>query len=173
MCVECPYVVYRRARLAHDVMDHRGAERASVPLSNYVRNRSRGLSATYGESRDASNGQISQAQRTTRPITSKTTAITGNVPWVNAARALSGADASSTTAAAAMDPTPAKMSAAPTAVVPQCDRGDADSGDDRQEKVVEALVEREQLGGFGFLGRRAERRAGARLVQVSDSIVKM
>src|SRR5580693_5744825 len=53
-----------------------------------------------------------------RPSTSSTIAINGKVPCVNAARALSGDDTSSTTAAAAIDPTPAKMSAAPTALCP-------------------------------------------------------
>ena len=37
----------------------------------------------------------------------------------------------------AIDPTPAKISAAPTPVS-QRNRGDADTGDDRQEEVVEA-----------------------------------
>jgi diguanylate cyclase (GGDEF)-like protein len=54
-----------------------------------------------------------------KPIASNTTATNGNVPWTTAERALSGADAKSTAAAASMDPTPAKSSAAPTRVPPE------------------------------------------------------
>ncbi len=42
-----------------------------------------------------------------------------NAPWVIAARALSGADASSTAAAASMEPTPANTRAAPIPVCPK------------------------------------------------------
>ena len=46
--------------------------------------------------------------------------------------------------------------------------------DDRQEQVVEALVERQQLGGLRFLGASCRTPRGcAGVVQVSDSIVKM
>ena len=48
------------------------------------------------------------------PTPSSTIAISGRIPWVIAARALSGDDSSSTSAAASMDPVPAKMSASPT-----------------------------------------------------------
>lgn len=50
---------------------------------------------------------------------SRTTATNGNAPWMTAERAFSGADASSTIAAANMEPTPAKTSAAPTAIPPE------------------------------------------------------
>lgn len=53
------------------------------------------------------------------PIPSRTTAINGNAPWTTADRAFSGADASSTAAAASMEPTPANTSAAPTAIPPE------------------------------------------------------
>ncbi len=45
---------------------------------------------------------------------SSTIAINGRIPCVMAARALSGDDTSSTSAAASMEPVPAKMSASPT-----------------------------------------------------------
>jgi diguanylate cyclase (GGDEF)-like protein len=53
------------------------------------------------------------------PTASSTTATIGNAPWTTADRAFSGADATSTTAAASMEPTPAKTKAAPTAVPPE------------------------------------------------------
>jgi diguanylate cyclase (GGDEF)-like protein len=53
------------------------------------------------------------------PIASKTTAANGNAPWTTADRALSGDDASSTAAAASIEPTPAKTKAAPTAIPPE------------------------------------------------------
>jgi diguanylate cyclase (GGDEF)-like protein len=53
------------------------------------------------------------------PTASRTTAINGKVPWTRADRALSGADATSTMAAASMGPTPANTSAAPTAIPPE------------------------------------------------------
>ena len=53
------------------------------------------------------------------PSANSTTATSGNVPWTAADRALSGDDAISTIAAASMDPTPAKTSAAPTAIPPE------------------------------------------------------
>ena len=53
------------------------------------------------------------------PAASSTTATNGSAPWTTAERALSGADATNTTAAASMDPTPAKTRAAPTAVPPE------------------------------------------------------
>ena len=40
---------------------------------------------------------------------------------------------------------------------------DPDGGDNGQEQVVEALVERQHLGGLGLLGSGAEHRAGARV----------
>ena len=54
-----------------------------------------------------------------KPMASSATATKGNAPWVTAERALSGADARSTAAAANIDPTPAKSSAAPTRVPPE------------------------------------------------------
>lgn len=54
-----------------------------------------------------------------KPIASSTTATNGKVPWTTADRALSGAEAKSTAAAASMDPTPAKSRAAPTRVPPE------------------------------------------------------
>jgi diguanylate cyclase (GGDEF)-like protein len=53
------------------------------------------------------------------PTTSSTTATNGNAPWTTAERALSGDDARSTTAAASIDPTPARTKAAPTRVPPE------------------------------------------------------
>lgn len=53
------------------------------------------------------------------PTASKMVATSGNAPWMTPARALAGAETTSTTAAASMDPTPAKTSAAPTAVPPE------------------------------------------------------
>jgi diguanylate cyclase (GGDEF)-like protein len=53
------------------------------------------------------------------PIASRTTATNGNAPWTTAERALSGDDASSTTAAANIEPTPAKTRAAPTGIPPE------------------------------------------------------
>ncbi len=44
-----------------------------------------------------------------------------------------------------MEPAPANTRAAPTARVPQADCSDSDDRDDRQEQVVEALVERQTL----------------------------
>lgn len=52
------------------------------------------------------------------PMPSRTTATRGNVPWIIADRSLSRAETTSTTAAASIDPTPAKTRAAPTAVPP-------------------------------------------------------
>jgi diguanylate cyclase (GGDEF)-like protein len=54
-----------------------------------------------------------------KPMASNATATNGNAPWTTAERALSGADATSTMAAASMDPTPAKSSAAPTRIPPE------------------------------------------------------
>jgi diguanylate cyclase (GGDEF)-like protein len=54
-----------------------------------------------------------------KPRASSTTATNGNAPWMTAERTLSGAEARSTAAAADMDPTPAKSSAAPTRVPPE------------------------------------------------------
>lgn len=54
-----------------------------------------------------------------KPMASNTTATKGNAPWTTAERALSGAEAKSTAAAASIDPTPAKSSAAPTRVPPE------------------------------------------------------
>jgi diguanylate cyclase (GGDEF)-like protein len=53
------------------------------------------------------------------PTTSRTTATNGNAPWTTAERALSGDDTRSTTAAASIDPTPAKTRAAPTGIPPE------------------------------------------------------
>lgn len=53
------------------------------------------------------------------PTPSRTTAINGNAPWTTADRALAGAEASSTMAAASMEPTPANTRAAPTAIPPE------------------------------------------------------
>ena len=53
------------------------------------------------------------------PTTSSTTATNGNAPWTTAERALSGDDARSTTAAASIDPTPARTKAAPTRIPPE------------------------------------------------------
>lgn len=53
------------------------------------------------------------------PTTSRTTATKGNAPWTTAERALSGEEATSTTAAASIEPTPAKTKAAPTGVPPE------------------------------------------------------
>ena len=54
-----------------------------------------------------------------KPMASNATATNGRTPWITADRAFVGADASSTTAAASMDPTPANSSAAPTRVPPE------------------------------------------------------
>lgn len=54
-----------------------------------------------------------------KPMASSTTASNGNAPWTTAERALSGAEARSTAAAANIDPTPAKSNAAPTRVPPE------------------------------------------------------
>jgi diguanylate cyclase (GGDEF)-like protein len=54
-----------------------------------------------------------------KPMASRTTATKGNAPWTIAERALSGADARSTIAAASIDPTPANSSAAPTRIPPE------------------------------------------------------
>lgn len=54
-----------------------------------------------------------------KPITSSTTATSGKAPWVTADRALSGADARSTAAAASIEPTPANIKAAPTRIPPE------------------------------------------------------
>jgi diguanylate cyclase (GGDEF)-like protein len=54
-----------------------------------------------------------------KPMASNTTATNGSAPWSTADRALSGAEASSTTAAASIGPTPAKSSAAPTRIPPE------------------------------------------------------
>ncbi|MDT5323327.1 MAG: hypothetical protein QOF25_479 [Mycobacterium sp.] len=53
------------------------------------------------------------------PTTSRMTATKGNAPWTTAERALSGDDARSTTAAASIDPTPARTKAAPTGIPPE------------------------------------------------------
>jgi diguanylate cyclase (GGDEF)-like protein len=54
-----------------------------------------------------------------RPTASRTTATNGNAPWTTAERALSGDDATNTSAAASIEPTPAKIKAAPTGVPPE------------------------------------------------------
>jgi diguanylate cyclase (GGDEF)-like protein len=54
-----------------------------------------------------------------KPMPSSTTATNGSAPWITAERALSGDDAMSTTAAASIEPTPAKTKAAPTAIPPE------------------------------------------------------
>ena len=54
-----------------------------------------------------------------KPMASNATATNGNAPWTTAERALSGADARSTAAAASIDPTPANSSAAPTRIPPE------------------------------------------------------
>ncbi len=53
------------------------------------------------------------------PTASRTTATNGSAPWITAERALPGADARSTIAAASMGPTPANSSATPTRVPPE------------------------------------------------------
>jgi diguanylate cyclase (GGDEF)-like protein len=53
------------------------------------------------------------------PMASSTTATNGSAPWITAERALSGDDATSTMAAASIDPTPAKTRAAPTKIPPE------------------------------------------------------
>ncbi len=95
-------------------------------------------------------------------MASRTTATNGNAPWTTAERALSGDDATSTIAAASIEPTPAKTRAAPTGVPPELDEPDPHPGHDRQEEVVEPLVERQDFGGLGLLQRGAERGAGPR-----------
>lgn len=67
----------------------------------------------------AEDREFSAGYATASPAPSSTTAINGNAPWTIADRALSGAEASSTTAAASMGPTPANTSAAPTAIPPE------------------------------------------------------
>ncbi len=109
-----------------------------------------------------------------QPTTRSTIAISGRVPCVMAARALSGDDTSSTTAAASIDPVPAKMSAHADGVIAESTDHDANHRDDGQEQVVEALVERQLLGGLRLLLGDTERRARARATStVSDSITKM
>ena len=54
-----------------------------------------------------------------KPTASSTTATNGSAPWITAERALSGDDATSTIAAASMDPTPAKTRAAPAVIPPE------------------------------------------------------
>jgi diguanylate cyclase (GGDEF)-like protein len=53
------------------------------------------------------------------PMARSTTANNGNVPWTITARSLSGADTNSTSAAANIDPAPAKTKAAPTGIPPE------------------------------------------------------
>lgn len=64
-------------------------------------------------------GQPENRYRVDNPMASSSTATNGRAPWITAERALSGDDAMSTTAAASIDPTPAKTKAAPTAVPPE------------------------------------------------------
>ena len=76
------------------------------------------------QAKRAGGDQVSVAGRpeevyTDRPIARRMTATNGNAPWTTAERALSGDDASSTTAAASIEPTPAKTKAAPTGVPPE------------------------------------------------------
>lgn len=54
-----------------------------------------------------------------KPMASNTTATNGSAPWTTADRALAGADARSTAAAASIDPMPANTSAAPTRIPPE------------------------------------------------------
>lgn len=53
------------------------------------------------------------------PAPRSTTVTRGNTPWIRADRALSGDDATSTIAAASIEPTPANTRAAPTAIPPE------------------------------------------------------
>ncbi len=59
----------------------------------------------------AANHRLTKRRYIANPITRSTIAISGKVPCVAAARALSGDDTSSTAAAASIDPTPANTSA--------------------------------------------------------------
>jgi diguanylate cyclase (GGDEF)-like protein len=54
-----------------------------------------------------------------KPIARSTTPTNGSAPWITADRALSGDEVMSTTAAASIEPMPAKTKAAPTAVPPE------------------------------------------------------
>ena len=57
--------------------------------------------------------------------------------------------------------------------VPMQREGHADAGDNGQEQVVEALIERQHLGGLGFSGVVPNVARVRGDVQVSDSIMKM
>ena len=90
-----------------------------------------------------------------------------------AARALSGDDRSSTTAAASIDPLPAKIRAsADTASTGPADH-DAGERDDGQEQVVEALVESQLLGRQRLLSVMPNVARVRADVHVSDSITQM
>lgn len=67
------------------------------------------LSDTFVEKRPEARATYAEKN----PIANNTTATNGNALWTTADRALSGEDATSTTAAASMEPTPANSSAAP------------------------------------------------------------
>lgn len=62
------------------------------------------------------NGRNDYGYAKPSPTIKSTTATNGKSPWITADRAFSGAEISSTTAAASIEPTPARTSAAPTAV---------------------------------------------------------
>lgn len=53
------------------------------------------------------------------PTTSRMTATRGNAPWTTAERSLSGDEATSTMAAASIEPTPAKIKARPAGIPPE------------------------------------------------------
>ena len=108
----------------------------------------------------------------TRPITSRTTAIDRERALSQRRAGLSGADTSNTIAAAAIDPTPAKRSAEPTALCPDITAA-IPTPATIARKVVEALVEREQLVVSASSAVVLNAARVRRLVQVSDSIVKM
>lgn len=87
----------------------------------------------------------------------------GTTPCLSAAAILSGLDSASTSAAAAIEAVPVMTSVAPIAMDSADDKGDPDEHGDREEQVVEPLVERQfLLCARLFHHAGAERRACAR-----------
>ena len=83
---------------------------------------------------------------------SATRATSGKRPWNVAARAIRRSVASSTSAAASIEPQPKATSARPAESWSDAQRTSADDGADGQEQVVEPLVERPRPDHGGLSG---------------------
>jgi diguanylate cyclase (GGDEF)-like protein len=91
----------------------------SADRAMYVAKRAGGNRIHVAGDRPPVADRFDDGQPTASPIPRRTTATAGSAPWTIAERALSRAEATSTSAAASIDPTPAKTRARPGAIPPE------------------------------------------------------